>query len=155
MISLGLVRGEIFQFKQTSEFRGPHSEIRLAKLIKHSAQYVTEREKMVKCNSRLLLRNHAKEKKARPNSKTAWSEKYEQRGFSRCSWLAVLCVLWNIKWGSSVKQWWSLQCYVDVLSTFALFSESFQCKEWTLLYDSREHGQSLNRWVICWTFLKG
>ena len=63
MISLGLVRGEIFQFKQTSEFRGPHSEIRLAKLIKHSAQYVTEREKMVKCNSRLLLRNHAKEKK--------------------------------------------------------------------------------------------
>ena len=24
---------------------------------------------MVKCNSRLLLRNHAKEKKARPNSR--------------------------------------------------------------------------------------
>ena len=34
-------------------------------------------------------------------------------------------------------------------------SVSFQCKEWRLLYDSQEHGQSLNRcnFIIC-TFLK-
>lgn len=32
---------------------------------------------------------------------------------------------------------------------------AFQCKEWRLLYDSQEHGQSLNRcnFIIC-TFLK-
>ena len=35
--SLGLNKGGIFQYKQTFEFSGPYSEIRLAKSTNHSA----------------------------------------------------------------------------------------------------------------------
>ena len=35
-VSLGLNKGGIFQYKQTFEFSGPYSEIRLAKLTNHS-----------------------------------------------------------------------------------------------------------------------